>query len=150
MPPRQAHEEATVRVGALLGGTLTYLLAIGATEGLHRLQDRKQQREMARSVCQILRAAATAPDGSMPAEASFVVETALMGMGVGAKTRKRLLAEPRSARISDLGACRSLNAAPAVAVIAFNAMAEATSLTRRSGRRLLCCAAWGWPGQRRK
>jgi len=41
MPPRQAHEEVTVRVGALLGGTLTYLLAIGATEGLHRLQDRK-------------------------------------------------------------------------------------------------------------
>ena len=128
MPPRQAHEEVKVRVGALLGGTLTYLLAIGATEGLHRLQDRKQQREMARSVCQILRAAATAPDGSIPAEASFVVETALMGMSVGAKTRKRLLSEPRSARISDLGACPLPEPLlSAVAVIAFNAMAEATS-----------------------
>lgn len=128
MPPRQAREEITVRIGALLGGTLTYLLAIGATEGLHRLHDRKQQREMARSVCQILGVAATAPDGCVPDEASFVVETALMGMGVGAKTRKRLLAEPRPARISDLGACPLPEPLlSAVAVIAFNAMAEATS-----------------------
>jgi hypothetical protein len=128
MPPRQAREEVTVRVGALLGGTLAYLLTIGATEGLHRLHDRKQHREMARSVCRILGVAATAPDGSVPAEASFVVETALMGMGVGARTRKRLLAEPRPARLSDLGACPLPEPLlSAVAVIAFNAMAEATS-----------------------
>jgi hypothetical protein len=128
MPPRQAREEITVRVGALLGGTLTYLLAIGATEGLHRLRDRKQQREMARRVCQVLGVAATAPDGSVPVEASLVVETALMGMGVGAKTRQRLLAEPRPARISDLGACPLPEPLlSAVAVIAFNAMAEATN-----------------------
>jgi hypothetical protein len=128
MPPRQAREEVTVRVGALLGGTLAYLLTIGATEGLHRLHDRKQQREMARSVCQILVVAATAPDGSMPAEAGFVVETALMGMGVGAKTRERLLAEPQPARLSDLGACPLPEPLlSAVAAIAFNAMAEATS-----------------------
>jgi hypothetical protein len=64
----------------------------------------------------------------MPAEASFVVETALVGMGVGAKARKRLLAEPRSARISDLGACPLPEPLlSAIAVIAFNAMAEATS-----------------------
>ena len=128
MPSRQAREEITVRIGALLGGTLTYLLAIGATEGLHRLHDRKQQREMARSVCRILGVAATAPDGSMPDEASFIVESALMSMGVGAKTRKRLLAEPRPASISDLGACPLPEPLlSAVAVIAFTAMAEATS-----------------------
>ncbi|HEY0933490.1 MAG TPA: hypothetical protein VGD91_07100 [Trebonia sp.] len=127
-PFRQAREETTVRVGALLGGVLTYLLATGATEGLHRLRDRNQQRETARGVCQILGAAATAPDGSVPAEASFIVETALMGMGVSAKTRKRLLAEPRPARVSDLGACPLPEPLlSAVAVIAFNAMAEATS-----------------------
>jgi hypothetical protein len=119
-PPRRVREEMTVRVGALLGGALTYLLAVGATEGLYRLHDRKRQREVARSVCRILAVAATAPDGSMPDEANFVVETALMGMGVGAKTRKRLLAEPRPARM------------------------------RHSGRRLLCCAGWGWLGRRRR
>jgi hypothetical protein len=64
----------------------------------------------------------------VPDEASFVVETALMGMGVSAKTRKRLLAEPRPATISDLGACPLPEPLlSAVAVIAFNAMAEATS-----------------------
>ncbi len=125
-PPRRVREETTVRVGALVGGALTYVLAIGATEGLHRLHDRQQQREVARSVCQILAVAATAPDGSMPDEANFVVETALMGMGVGAKTRKRLLAEPRPARVSDLGACPLPEPLlSVVAVIAFNAMAEA-------------------------
>jgi hypothetical protein len=128
MPPRRVREEMTVRVGALLGGGLTYLLAIGATQGLHRLHDRKQQREVARSVCRILAVAATAPDGSMPDEANFVVETALMGMGVNARTRKRLLAEPRPARISDLGACPLPEPLlSVVAVMAFNAMAEATS-----------------------
>jgi hypothetical protein len=126
MPPRQAREELAVRAGALLGGTLTYLLAIGATEGLHRLHDRNQQRELARSVCQILGVAATAADGSVPDEAGFVVETALMGMGVDAKARKRLLAEPRPATISDLGACPLPEPLlSAVAVIAFSAMAEA-------------------------
>jgi hypothetical protein len=128
IPPRRAREEMTVRVSALLGGALTYLLAIGATEGLHRLQDRRQQREVARSVCRILAVAATAPDGSMPGEARFVVETALMGMGLGAKTRKRLLAEPRPARVSDLGACPLPEPLlSVVAVMAFNAMAEASS-----------------------
>jgi hypothetical protein len=126
--PRRVREETTVRVGALLGGALTYSLAIGATEGLDRLRDRKQQREVARSVCRILAVAATAPDGSMPDEANFVVETALVGMGVGAKTRKRLLAEPRPARVSDLGACPLPEPLlSVVAVMAFNAMAEATS-----------------------
>ena len=125
-PPRRVREETTVRVGALLGGALTYLLAIGATEGLYRLHDRKKQREVARNVCQILVVAATAPDGSTPDEANFVVETALMGMGVGARTRQRLLAEPRPARVSDLGACPLPEPLlSAVAVIAFNAMAEA-------------------------
>ncbi len=128
LPPRQAREEITVRVGALLGGTLTYLLAVGATEGLHRLRDRNQRREAARSVCRILIVAATAPDGSVPDEASFIVETALLGMGVSAKTRKRLLADPRPGKVSDLGACPLPEPLlSAVAVIAFNAMAEATS-----------------------
>jgi hypothetical protein len=49
-------------------------------------------------------------------------------MGVGAKTRKRLLAEPRPASVSDLGACPLPEPLlSAVAVIAFTAMAEATS-----------------------
>jgi hypothetical protein len=126
-PPRRAREELTVRAGTLLGGTLAYLLAIGATEGLHRFRDRRQQREAARTVCQILGAAATAPDGSVPAEAGFVVEAALAGMGVSAKTRDRLLAEPRPAKVSDLGPCPlSEPLLSVVAVIAFNAMAEAS------------------------
>ena len=77
-------------------GTLAYLLVTGAAEGMRRLQDRNGQREVARSICRILRVAATPPDRSMPEEASFIVESALISMGVGAKTRKRLLAEPRS------------------------------------------------------
>ena len=96
-PSRQTREEVTVRAGALLGGTLAYLLVTGGTEGLRRLGDRSGQREVARSVCRILGVAATAPDGSMPEEASFIVESALISMGVGAKTRKRLLAGPRPA-----------------------------------------------------
>ena len=126
-PFRQAREDMTVRVGALLGGVLTYLLANGATAGIHRLRDRRRQREVARSVCQILGAAATAPDGSVPAEASLVVETAVMGMGVSARTRKRLMAQPWPATVSDLGACPLpeplLSVVP---VIAFSAMAEAS------------------------
>jgi hypothetical protein len=127
-PSRQIREEVTVRAGALLGGTLAYLLVAGATEGLRRLQDRNGQREVARSICRILRVAATAPDGSTPEEAGFIVESALISMGVGAKTRKRLLAEPRPASVSDLGACPLPEPLlSAVAVIAFTAMAEATS-----------------------
>ena len=127
-PSRQTREEVTVRAGALLGGTLAYLLVTGGTEGLRRLQDRSGQREVARSVCRILGVAATAPDGSMPEEASFIVESALISMGVGAKTRKCLLAEPRPASVSDLGACPLPEPLlSAVAVIAFTAMAEATS-----------------------
>ena len=125
---RQTREEVTVRAGALLGGTLACLLVTGATEGLRRLQDRSGRREVARSVCQILGAAATAPEGSMPQEASFIVESALIGMGVGAKTRKRLLAGPRPASVSDLGACPLPEPLLSpVAVIAFTAMAEASS-----------------------
>jgi hypothetical protein len=127
-PSRQAREEVTVRAGALLGGTLACLLVTGATQGLRRLQDRNGQRETARSICRILQVAATAPDGSMPAEASFIVESALITMGVAARTRKRLLAEPRPASVSDLGACPLPEPLlSAVAVIAFAAMAEATS-----------------------
>jgi hypothetical protein len=127
-PSRQTREEVTVRAGALLGGTLAYLLVTGATQGLRRLQDRNGQREVARSICRILRAAATAPDGSMPEEASFIVESALISMGVSARTRTRLLAEPRPASVSDLGACPLPEPLlSAVAVIAFAAMAEATS-----------------------
>jgi hypothetical protein len=64
----------------------------------------------------------------MPEEASFIVESALISMGVGAKTRKRLLAEPRPASVSDLGACPLPEPLlSAVAVIAFTAMAEAAS-----------------------
>ena len=127
-PSRQTREEVTVRAGALLGGTLAYLLVTGATQGLRRLQDRSGQREVARSICRILQVAATAPDGSMPEEASFIVESALISMGVGAWTRKRLLAEPRPASVSDLGACPLPEPLlSAVAVIAFTAMAEATS-----------------------
>ena len=127
-PFRQAREEMTVRVGALLGGTLTYLLANGATAGLDRLHDRNRHRDVARSVSQVLGVAATAPDGSMPREARLVVETALMGMGLGARTRKRLLAEPRPATVSDLGACPLPEPLlSVVAVIAFSVMAEATS-----------------------
>jgi hypothetical protein len=127
-PSRRTREEVTVRAGALLGGTLAYLLSTGATEGLRRLQDRNGQREVARSICRILRVAATAPDGSMPEEASFIVESALIGMGVSARTRKRLLAEPRPGSVSDLGACPLPEPRlSAVAVIAFAAMAEATS-----------------------
>jgi hypothetical protein len=127
-PSRQTREEVTVRAGALLGGTLAYLVATGATEGLRRLQDRNGQREVARSICRILRVAATAPDGSTPEEASLIVESTLISMGVGAKTRKRLLAEPRPASVSDLGACPLPEPLlSAVAVIAFTAMAEATS-----------------------
>ena len=49
-------------------------------------------------------------------------------MGVGARTRKRLLAGPRPASVSDLGACPLPEPLlSAVAVIAFAAMAEATS-----------------------
>jgi hypothetical protein len=128
-PSRQTREEVTVRAGALLGGTLAYLLVTGATDGLRRLQDRNGQREVARRICRILRVAGTAPDGSMPEEASFIVESALISMGVGAGTRKRLLAEPRPASVSDLGACPLPEPLlSAVAVIAFAAMAEATSL----------------------
>jgi hypothetical protein len=127
-PSRQTREEVTVRAGALLGGTLAYLLVTGATEGLRRLQDRNGRREVARSVCRILGAAATAPDGSVPEEASFIVESALISMGVGARARKRLLAEPRPASVSDLGPCPLPEPLlSAVAVIAFTAMAEATS-----------------------
>src|SRR6201996_8686277 len=126
LPLRQAREETIVRVGALLGGTLTYLLAVGAAEGLHRRRDRKQQRDVARSVARILLTAATAPDGSMPAEAGFIVETALMGLGVSARTRKRLLAEPPPGQISELGPCPLPEPLlTTVAVIAFSAMAEA-------------------------
>ncbi len=115
-----------MRAGALLGGTLAYLLVTGGTQGLRLLQNRNGQREIARSVCRILGAAATAPDGSMPEEASFIVESALISMGVGAKTRKRLLAEPRPASVSDLGACPLPEPLlSAVAVIAFTAMSEA-------------------------
>ena len=125
-PSRQSREELTVRAGALLGGTLAYLLVTGGTQGLRRLQDRSGQREIARSVCRILGIAATAPDGSMPEEASFIVESALIGMGLGAKTRKRLLAEPRPASLSDLGACPLPEPLlSAIAVIAFAAMGEA-------------------------
>jgi hypothetical protein len=64
----------------------------------------------------------------MPEEASFIVESALISMGLGAKTRKRLLAEPRPVSVSDLGACPLPEPLlSAVAVIAFTAMAEATS-----------------------
>ena len=127
-PYRQTREEVTVRAGALLGGTQAYLLVTGATQGLRRLQDRNGQREIARSICRILRVAATAPDGSMPEEAGFIVESALISTGVGARTRKRLLAEPRPASVSDLGACPLPEPLlSAVAVIAFAAMAEATS-----------------------
>jgi hypothetical protein len=127
-PSRRTREEMTVRAGALLGGTLAYLLVTGGTQGLRRLQDRSGQREIARSVCRILGVAATAPDGSMPEEASFIVESALISMGLGAKARKRLLAEPRPASVSDLGACPLPEPLlSAVAVIAFTAMAEASS-----------------------
>jgi len=127
-PSRQTREEVTVRAGALLGGTFAYLLVTGGTEGLRRLRDRNGQREVARSVCRILRVAAAAPDGSMPEEAGFIVESALMGMGLGARTRKRLLAEPRPASVSDLGACPLPEPLlSAVGVIAFTAMAEASS-----------------------
>ena len=127
-PSRRTREEVTVRAGALLGGTLAYLLVTGATQGLRRLQDRNAQREVARSICRILRVAATAPDGSMPEEAGFIVESALISMGVGAKTRKRLLAEPRPDSVRDLGACPLPEPLlSAVAVIAFTAMAEAAS-----------------------
>lgn len=125
---RQTREGVTVRAGALLGGTLAYLLVTGATEGMHRLRDRNGQREVARSICRVLRVAATASDGSMPEEARFIVESALISMGVGARTRKRLLAEPGPASASDLGACPLPEPLlSAVAVIAFTAMAEATS-----------------------
>ena len=103
-PSRRTREEVTVRAGALLGGTLAYLLVIGATQGRRRLQGRNAQRELARSICRILGAAATAPDGSMPEEASFILESALISMGVGAKTRKRLRAEPRPAGPAPSGA----------------------------------------------
>lgn len=127
-PSRRTREEVTVRAGALLGGTLAYLLVTGATQGLHRLQDCNAQREAARSICRILQVAATAPDGSMPEEASFIVESALISMGVGAKARKRLLAEPRPSSVSELGACPLPEPLlSAVAVIAFAAMAEAAS-----------------------
>jgi hypothetical protein len=127
-PSRRTREEVTVRAGALLGGTLAYLLVTGGTRGLHRLQDRSGQRETARSVCRILGVAATAPDGSMPEEAGFIIESALIGMGLGAKTRQRLLAEPRPASVSDLGACPLPEPLlSAVAVIAFTAMVEAAS-----------------------
>jgi hypothetical protein len=129
VPPfRRTREEMTVRAGALLGGTLACLLVTGATQGRRRLQGRNEQREVARSICRILGVAATAPDGSVPEEASFILESALISMGVGARTRKRLLAEPRPATVSDLGACPLPEPLlSAVAVIAFAAMAEAAS-----------------------
>ena len=127
-PSRRTREEVTVRAGALLGGTLAYLLVAGAMQGLRRLQDRNAQHEVARSICRILRVAASAPDGSMPEEAGFIVESALISMGVGDRTRKRLLAEPQPASVSDLGPCPLPEPLlSAVAVIAFTAMAEATS-----------------------
>jgi hypothetical protein len=64
----------------------------------------------------------------MPEEAGFIVESALISMGVSARTRRRLLAEPRPASVSDLGACPLPEPLlSAVAVIAFTAMAEAAS-----------------------
>ena len=127
-PYRQTREEVTVRAAALLGGTLAYLLVAGAAQGLRRLQDRNEQRQVARSICRILRVAATAPDGSVPEEASFILESALISTGVSARTRKRLLAEPRPASATDLGPCPLPEPMlSAIAVIAFAAMAEAAS-----------------------
>jgi len=64
----------------------------------------------------------------MPEEAGFIVESALISMGLGAKTRKRMLAKPRPTSVSDLGACPLPEPLlSAVAVIAFTAMAEASS-----------------------
>jgi hypothetical protein len=127
-PSRQSREEVTVRAGALLGGTLAYLLVTGATHGLRRFRGRSGQRQVARSIGQILKAAASAPDGSMPEEARFIVESALISLGLSAKARQRLLAGPGPASVSDLGACPLPEPLlSAVAVIAFTAMAEVAS-----------------------
>ena len=127
-PSRQTREEVTVRAWAPSSGYARLPARDWSDAGLRPLQDRNGQREVARSVCRILEVAATAPDGSMPDEASFIVESALISMGVGAKTRKRLFAEPRPTSVSDLGACPLPEPLlSAVAVIAFTAMAEATS-----------------------
>lgn len=129
-PHRQAQEEMAVRVGALAAGTLAYLVMVGAAAGLHQYQDRKARRVLARRVCRVVRAAATAPDGSMPDEARRIAASALAGTGLGSRACQRLLSEPGPAKVSYLDSECTFEEPllTAVAIIAFCAMAEATGL----------------------
>jgi hypothetical protein len=135
LPHRRAEEDFTVRTGALVGGTLTHLLVAGAMTGMHRYQDRKARIGDARMICQVVGVAARGPDGSIPADSRVVLESALKGTGLGDKIRNRLLAEPLPVAVSDLEPFplqgELLEVVP---MIAFSAMAEATSPDEAAGR----------------
>lgn len=135
LPHRRAREDFTVRTGALVAGTLAHLLVAGAMTGARRYQDRKARISDARMICQIVGVAARAPDGSIPADSRVVLESALKGTGLGDTTRNRLLAEPLPMAISDLEPFplqgELLDVVP---MIAFSAMAEATSPDEAAGR----------------
>jgi len=135
LPQRRAQEDFAVRTGALVAGTLAHLLVAGAMTGVQRYQDRKARTGDARIICQIVGAAARAPDGSIPAESRVVLESALKGTGLGDRIRNRLLAEPLPMAISELEPFplqgELLEVVP---MIAFSAMAEATSPDEAVGR----------------
>jgi hypothetical protein len=135
LPHRRAQEDFTVRAGALVAGTLAHLLVAGAMTGMQRYQDRKARISDARMICQIVGVAARAPDGSIPADSRVVLESALKGTGLGDKVRNRLLAEPLPMAVSDLEPFplqgELLEVVP---MIAFSAMAEATSPDEAAGR----------------
>ena len=135
LPHRRAREDFTVRTGALVAGTLAHLLVAGAMTGVQRYQDRKARIGDARMICQIVGVAARAPDGSISADSRVILESALKGTGLGDRIRNRLLAEPIPMAISDLEPFplqgELLEVVP---MIAFSAMAEATSPDEAAGR----------------
>ena len=135
LPHRRAREDFIVRTGALVAGTLAHLLVAGAMTGVQRYQDRKARIGDARMICQIVGAAARAPDGSIPADSRVVLESALKGTGLGDRIRNRLLAEPLPMAISDVEPFplqgELLEVVP---MIAFSAMAEATGPDEAVGR----------------
>jgi hypothetical protein len=135
LPQRRAQEDFTVRAGALVAGTLAHVLVAGAMTGRQRYQDRKARIGDARMICQIVGAAARAPDGSIPADSRVVLESALKGTGLGDKIRSRLLAEPLPVAVSDLEPFplrgELLEVVP---MIAFSAMAEAAGPDEAASR----------------
>jgi hypothetical protein len=146
-PHRRAQEDFTVRTGALAAGTLAHLLVAGAMTGVQRYQDRRARIGDARMICQLVGAAARAPDGSIPADSRVVLESALKGAGLGDRIRNRLLAEPPPMAISDLEPYplqgELLEVVP---MIAFSAIAEAAGPDVAAGRMPSLLRRIGLPG----